>query len=130
MTHRSTWKSFERVIADAWNRIFGTDKITIKRNPLSGANNRKDSGDPRPGDVCLPDTLGLSILIEAKYRSSFLHHRLFRTAQQDAAKHKITHTILYTKSKGETGYLAVLDADLFHKILAIEGARNVISNQT
>ena len=51
-----TWKQFEARCA-GW---FGT-----KRNPLSGANNRGDQGQPRPGDVIYEHAL-----IECKHRAS------------------------------------------------------------
>lgn len=124
-TSRGTWKQFERVVAAAWDKVFGTPEFSIKRNILSGANNRNDNGSPRPGDVKLPDYL--DVLIECKYRVSFMHHTLFRTAQADAAKHNLTHTILYTKLKRETGALVVLDADLFHRILAATGVNDLLT---
>lgn len=123
-TSRGTWKQFERVAAAAWNAVFGTPDFVIKRNILSGANNRNDDGSPRPGDVKLPDWL--DVIIECKYRSSFLHHALFKAAQADAAKHKLSHTVLYTKLKREQGALVVLDADLFHRILAAPGVKDIL----
>jgi hypothetical protein len=126
-TSRGTWKQFERVIAAAWDKVFGSADEVIKRNILSGANNRRDDGSSRPGDVALPKWL--DVLVEAKYRSSFLHHALYRNAVADAAKHKLTHTILYTRQKHEVGYLAVLSADLFHDLLALPGAKELLSRK-
>ena len=102
-TSRSTWKAFEREIAAAW----GTH-----RTPLSGANSRHGGGD-----IIMLD--GLDALVEAKLRAAFEHHRLFRAAQADARKHKVTpaNVFLYTRKKGEHGALVTMDAGLFHELL-------------
>lgn len=98
-TSKSCWTAFERWIASFW----GT-----KRTPLSGENSGHGGGD-----IILT---GYDALVEAKLRSKFIHHTLFRAAQADAKKHKINplHTFLYTKLKHERGAIVLMDAEFFH----------------
>ena len=113
-TSRSAWKAAESAVAKAWSEAIG---LLCKRNPLSGANNRNDRGLPRPGDVVVHGDFNDDVLIENKMRSKFMHHKLFREAQKDAKKNGKKHTLLYTRQKYENGYLVIMDADLFHRLL-------------
>ena len=122
-THSATWKSFERVIALAWTAATG---INCARNILSGANNRSDTGKPRPGDVVISPDFNGDVIIEAKLRAKFAHHALFVAAKADAKKHGIRETLLYTKQKSQVGYLVTMEADLFHKMLAIPEVQRLL----
>lgn len=101
-THRGTWKAFERAVAK-------TDFDT-RRMPLSGANSGHGGGD-----VLLPD--GADFLVECKYRAGFLHHSLFEAAEADAKKHGRDYAILYTKVKGQHGWLVTVDKDTFSRLI-------------
>lgn len=122
-TSRGTWKAFERRVAADIDGALNDPKVTVKRNITSGANNRRDNGDPRPGDVVLPEDV--DAIVECKLRASHAHHKLFKEAKEDAKKHHLSHTLLYTKVKGEHGYLIVLEADLFHRLLEIKEVQEV-----
>jgi hypothetical protein len=106
-TSRSTWKQFERVVAT----IFGSFRV-----PLSGINSRHNAGD-----VIVPP--GMEFLAECKYREKFLHHKLFRDAQADAAKNgvKTFNVFLFTKQKSETGFLVTMTGDMFNTLMQIPG---------
>ncbi len=125
-TSRGTWKKFESVIAEAWTAAIG---LKCLRNPLSGANNVNDKGGRRGGDVIIHSDFEADVQIEAKYRSSFMHHGLFKDAKEDAKKHGFTHTILYTRLKSERGYLVVLEEDLFHKMLGIPEVQKLLQKE-
>jgi hypothetical protein len=90
---------------------------------MSGALNSKDDGTPRPGDVVIP--AGYDLLIEAKLRATFQHHTLYREAAADAKKHGLTNTVLFTRSKGQRGYLAIVDNETFERILSVPGVREL-----
>jgi hypothetical protein len=86
--------------------------------PLSGVNSRHG-----PGDVIIPENY--SLVIECKFRNSFLHHRLFRDAVEDAQRYGIDpkRVLLYTREKNRHGDLVVLDADMLDEILSVPAAR-------
>jgi hypothetical protein len=111
-TSRSAWQEFERRIA----AVFGS-----RRNVMSGALNSTDDGEPRPGDVVIPR--GLDLLVECKLKSNFTHHALFREARADATKHKVKHALLFTKRKGDQGYLVVIRGEDFEAAWQIEAFR-------
>jgi hypothetical protein len=118
-TNKNTWKAFERDIARTdWDS---------ERNPLSGSNSRQDDGSPRGGDVIIPQ--GTDVLVEAKYRASFLHHGLFEAAEADAKKHKKAQAILYTKQKRSHGWLVVLDGILFSQIVRIPQVQELLAKK-
>lgn len=112
----------EREIAAILSRAFG---VLCKRNVLSGMNNSKDDGSPRPGDVVIPQ--GFDLLIEAKLRAKFQHHTLFKEAVADAKKHGIRDAILFTRSKGQRGYLATMDSELLERILSVPQVHAVLA---
>lgn len=116
-TSKSAWTALERRAAEDWDS---------RRNPLSGANNRDDNGDARPGDVIL-DPQVWNHSVECKYRASHAHHSLFRDAAADSKKHKRDPklAVLYTKQKHEIGHLVVISGELFTEMLAVPGVKEL-----
>lgn len=102
----------------------------MKRNILSGANNRKDNGDPRPGDVAIPE--GYDMLAECKYAALHRQHTLFDGAQADAAKHKINpmNVFLFTKVKRSQGWLVTMRGEMFNRIIAVPAVHDMLKNDT
>lgn len=102
MTSKSCWTAFERAVARTdWDS---------ERMPLSGENSRHGGGD-----VIIPKDV--PFLVECKLRASFAHHALFKAAKEDAKKHGKEHAVLYTKKKGEHGWLVTVDGELFSQLI-------------
>lgn len=111
MARSVAWKSFERVIAT----LFGSFRV-----PLSGINSRHNAGD-----VILPDDLDM--LIECKTRASSQHWTLFDEACQDAKKNKVDplRTLLFFKQKRKQGSIVTMDTEMFERIWAVPGVRDL-----
>ena len=89
MTHRNTWKNFERVVA----KDFGASG----RTPLSGGN----SGHTRS------DTLHPRLFIECKLRARFAPCRTYDEAAELADKEDKV-PLVALKEKGRAGYYLIL----------------------
>jgi hypothetical protein len=113
-TSKSCWSGFERKVA---RQDWGSERM-----PLSGENSRHGGGD-----VIIP--ADLDVLVECKLRAAFVHHTLFADAVKDAVKHKKRNAILYTKKKGDHGWLVTIDGLLWNKLLQIEGVMDALKVQ-
>ena len=115
-TSRTTWKQFEKKVADMLSSVFGKK---LFRNPLSGANNRTDLGKPRCGDVVMPP--GVPLIVEAKFRSGHAVHRFYEEAQEDTEKvgFPSENVLLFTKEKGKSLVLVTVSADFLLRLLGI-----------
>lgn len=109
-----TWQTLERAVADMFSELFGTK---IFRNILSGSNNRRDDGEPRFGDVALPNYIRW--VVECKYRSGIGFHRFYDQAQDDAEKagYPLDNVIVFSKEKGKNPVLATIGAKKLFQIL-------------
>lgn len=96
-THRSTWKAFERLVAD----FFGT-----RRTPLSGSNS---------GHNTTSDTLHPEVYVECKYRAKMAVYELFNDTVL-AAKLEEKIPVVAIKQKGEKGYLLVMRSQDLHRL--------------
>ena len=100
-TSKSTWKGFERVVAD----FFGT-----KRVPLSGSNSGHNTNS---------DSLHPSLYIECKVRGKISLWPLFEDTEGKAKVEK-KFPIVAIKQKGSKGYLLVMRPEHLLKIAAIK----------
>jgi len=91
MTSRSTWKRFERTVAE----FFGTH-----RTPLSGSS----------AYLTRADTMHLRLFIECKLRKRSSVWNLFQKVKGKAAMERKT-PVLALKQKGCEGWLIVLDIE-------------------
>jgi len=101
VTHRSTWKKFERKVAKA---------LGGQRTPLSGSLSRHTSGD-----VIHP-----IFYIECKYRADirgFNALRVFKEEVEPKAKAEGKIPLLVVKEKGKKGELVVLRFEDFVKLV-------------
>ena len=96
-TSKSTWKSFERVVAE----YFGTRRV-----PLSGSNS---------GHGTNSDSLHPKLYIECKVRSKISLWQLFVDTEKKA-KVEGKVPVVAIKQKGEKGYLLVMRPDDLKKI--------------
>lgn len=77
MAKSNVWKDFERELAKWFSSV---------RNIGSGRINSTDKGEPRPGDVVLPEEF--SALIEAKTRKTFPKSGIYYRALDTLAEAK------------------------------------------
>lgn len=98
------WKAMERKVAKA----FGGHRI-----PGSGV----QRFGPMQGDALVPDP---RILLECKWRQSFLHHSLFNDNAAKAKKMGKSLPLLVTKVAGETGELVTLRMSDFLELVDID----------
>ena len=96
MTHRNTWKAFERVVAKFFNS---------PRNPLSGGNSKHTRSD----------VINDRVYPECKYRDKMAIFTLFAdTAEKAKAENKIPVCCL--KQKNTNGWLLVCRPEDVHQI--------------
>jgi hypothetical protein len=98
MTHRGTWKRFEREVAKGMGTV---------RTPLSGMNSGHNTSS---------DTLHKKIYSEAKYRKHWGLWALFEKVKALAAKESKTPCI-YLKERGRPGYLMVFHSDDWFQLM-------------
>ncbi len=97
MTHRSTWKRFERQVAKDQG---------VRRTPLSGSASGHTAAD----------TLHKRIFSECKYRKQWQVWSLFEQVRTAASREgKIP--CLYLKTKGKYGYLMCFHYEDFQRIV-------------
>ena len=101
MTHRNTWKAFEREAA----RFFGST-----RTPLSGGNSK----------ITRSDSLHKRIYIESKYRAK---HAILATWRDAKAKADVEGKVpvVCVREKGKKGFWILIHCEDLEEIASIVG---------